>query len=108
MMRIRQSGQCTTESFKLKLKTKCGTSNVATMFFFTSLLFLCPALYLCRVAKKDFVSEGPACIGRPKIPLGSGSIEASPGWRPSLFMACSILHDFLWEGKVASNCVQLG
>ena len=40
--------------------------------------FYAPSLYPCKVAKNHFVSGGQARIGRPKIPLGSGSIEASP------------------------------
>ena len=39
---------------------------------------LCPTLYVCRVAKNRFISGGQARIKRPKIPLGSGSFEASP------------------------------
>ena len=44
-------------------------------------LFLCPVLYLCRVAKNQFILGGQARIGLPKIPLGSGSIQASPIFR---------------------------
>ena len=40
-------------------------------------LCLCFTLYLCRGAKSHFHLGGQAHIGRPKIPQGSGSIEAS-------------------------------
>ena len=67
---------------QLQNKMRCVSLNrqcvAQPSCFYVRCWVLCRVLHLCRVSKNHFHAGGQARIGRPKVPVGSGSPEASP------------------------------